>query len=76
MSAGAHRSQEPSSAPGGPSGDGVSGHGMSGSRPWEGAGKPVLRYDRPAADWEREALPLGNGALGAMVFGTVPTERL
>ncbi|WP_095756459.1 glycoside hydrolase family 95 protein [Streptomyces xinghaiensis] len=71
MSAGAHRSQEPTSAPGGPPG-----HGMPGSGPREGAGEPVLRYDRPAADWEREALPLGNGALGAMVFGTVPTERL
>ncbi|MEU6119814.1 glycoside hydrolase family 95 protein [Streptomyces sp. NPDC047117] len=36
----------------------------------------VLWYDRPAEDWEREALPLGNGALGAMVFGTVASERL
>lgn len=26
-------------------------------------------FDRPAAVWE-EALPLGNGRLGAMVFGT------
>ena len=34
-----------------------------------------LRYDRPAAGWT-EALPLGNGRLGAMVFGTVPKERL
>jgi alpha-L-fucosidase 2 len=36
----------------------------------------TLWYDRPAADWEREALPVGNGALGAMVFGGVPVERL
>lgn len=35
-----------------------------------------LWYDRPAADWETEALPVGNGALGAMVFGTVASERL
>jgi hypothetical protein len=26
---------------------------------------------RPARDWESKALPLGNGALGAMVFGRV-----
>lgn len=37
---------------------------------------PVLWYARPATDWEREALPIGNGALGAMVFGGVATERL
>ena len=36
----------------------------------------ALRYDRPATDWEREALPVGNGALGAMVFGGVARERL
>jgi alpha-L-fucosidase 2 len=39
--------------------------------------RPPLRlwYDRPAARWE-EALPLGNGRLGAMVFGRVGQERL
>ena len=34
-----------------------------------------LFYRRPAEKWE-EALPLGNGRLGAMVFGGVGTERL
>ena len=34
-----------------------------------------LWYDRPATNWN-EALPLGNGRLGAMVFGGVPHERL
>ena len=34
-----------------------------------------LWYRRPAAAWE-EALPLGNGALGMMVFGGLETERL
>jgi len=34
-----------------------------------------LWYKQPAGKWE-EALPLGNGRLGAMVFGTVPKERL
>ncbi|WP_461087051.1 glycoside hydrolase family 95 protein [Streptomyces deserti] len=36
----------------------------------------MLWYAAPATDWEREALPIGNGALGAMVFGTVASERL
>ncbi|MEW1842354.1 glycoside hydrolase N-terminal domain-containing protein [Nonomuraea angiospora] len=36
----------------------------------------TLWYDRPATDWETRALPLGNGALGAMVFGGTGTERL
>jgi alpha-L-fucosidase 2 len=35
----------------------------------------VLRYDRPAEAWS-EALPLGNGRLGAMVFGGTASERL
>ena len=35
----------------------------------------VLWYRRPARRW-LEALPAGNGRLGAMVFGDVTTERL
>ena len=34
-----------------------------------------LWYDKPATDW-MEAMPLGNGRLGAMVFGGVPSEHL
>ena len=34
-----------------------------------------LWYKQPAEDWN-EALPLGNGRLGAMVFGGVTKERL
>jgi alpha-L-fucosidase 2 len=34
----------------------------------------VLRYDRPARVWV-EALPLGNGSMGAMHFGGVAEER-
>ena len=33
-----------------------------------------LYYAAPARNWQ-EALPLGNGALGAMVYGGVATER-
>ncbi|MDQ1831778.1 glycoside hydrolase family 95 protein [Massilia scottii] len=40
----------------------------------------TLRYDRPAPDtpegWEREALPIGNGRIGAMIFGQVARERI
>jgi alpha-L-fucosidase 2 len=34
-----------------------------------------LWYDKPATDWY-EALPIGNGTLGAMVFGGIKTEQL
>lgn len=36
----------------------------------------VLWYDHPARTWMTEALPLGNGSLGAMVFGLTSTERI
>jgi alpha-L-fucosidase 2 len=35
----------------------------------------ALRYDRPASRWT-EALPVGNGRIGAMVFGGTEDERL
>jgi alpha-L-fucosidase 2 len=34
-----------------------------------------LWFNKPAAGWN-EALPVGNGRVGAMVFGTVQSERL
>ncbi len=34
-----------------------------------------LWYEHPAKEWV-EALPVGNGRLGAMVFGGVPNERI
>ena len=37
--------------------------------------KYVLWYTRPAEEWF-EALPVGNGRLGAMVFGRTPRERI
>jgi len=36
----------------------------------------LMWYDQPAKDWEKEALPIGNGRIGAMVFGGVDAERL
>ena len=38
-------------------------------------GALTLHYDRPAAYFE-EALPLGNGRLGAMVYGGTEAERI
>ena len=35
----------------------------------------LLRYDKPASEWT-EALPIGNGRLGAMIFGGVATEQI
>ena len=37
--------------------------------------KPVLWYSQAAEQWE-EALPVGNGRLGAMVFGKTSMERI
>ena len=36
----------------------------------------MLWYEQPATDWEKEALPIGNGRIGAMVFGGTDSERI
>lgn len=36
----------------------------------------VLWYSKPAVNWEKEVLPLGNGRLGCMVFGGVEKEHI
>ena len=46
--------------------------GNTGARP---EGRQHLWYRQPAKVWE-EALPLGNGRVGAMVFGGVADERI
>ncbi len=33
-----------------------------------------IRFDRPARDWESEGLPIGNGALGAVISGGIQQE--
>jgi len=38
-------------------------------------GEHILWYDEPGAKWE-EALPVGNGHLGGMVFGGTTSERI
>lgn len=32
-----------------------------------------IEFDAPAADWN-EALPIGNGRLGGMIFGNPPSD--
>ena len=53
--------------------------GTKQARPQGVAGEPaaplLLWYDRPAAQW-LEAQPIGNGRLGAMVFGGTDQETL
>ena len=44
----------------------------SGQRPH---GKYILWYNTPAKEWT-EALPIGNGRLGGMLFGNPAVERL
>jgi alpha-L-fucosidase 2 len=36
----------------------------------------LLWYDSPAQGWEAEALPIGNGRLGAMIFGAADKETI
>ncbi len=40
------------------------------------AGALCLWYDRPAQSWMTEALPIGNGPMGAMLFGGTDIERI
>src|ERR1017187_9425067 len=37
---------------------------------------PELHYHQPALDWQSQALPIGNGRLGAMIFGGARQEHL
>jgi alpha-L-fucosidase 2 len=36
-----------------------------------GSASTTIHSDKPAKNWEQHALPIGNGSLGAMVFGGV-----
>src|SRR5690625_1319882 len=36
----------------------------------------TLWYTQPAKDWETEALPIGNGYMGGMIFGGVQQEHI
>lgn len=36
----------------------------------------ILLLDKPAANWEKEAFPLGNGRMGCTIFGGVEQEQI
>ena len=40
------------------------------------ASELILWYDTPAKSWMMEALPIGNGYMGAMFFGGIDEERI
>lgn len=44
--------------------------------PTNGSPSTTMWYDKPASTWSHEALPIGNGRIGAMVFGKVGHERI
>lgn len=46
------------------------------SMTWPRLSPKSLWYSTPAKDWQRDALPIGNGRLGAMLFGGVNEERI
>ncbi len=50
----------------------------AGGAPAQVSGNPsmMLWYERPAKSWMTEALPIGNGRLGAMIFGGTDLERI
>jgi alpha-L-fucosidase 2 len=48
---------------------------VSSARAGQASAAYTLHYDKPASTWT-EALPIGNGRLGAMVFGNVNDELL
>ena len=46
------------------------------AKPGLGAEPLVLQYTEPATRWMEEALPIGNGQMGAMLFGGVQQEHI
>ena len=38
--------------------------------------KLTLWYQKPAANWEQESLPIGNGAMGASIMGGIDSEQV
>ncbi|WP_033309518.1 glycoside hydrolase N-terminal domain-containing protein [Streptomyces iakyrus] len=44
--------------------------------PWPTLSREALTYSVPATDWQSQALPIGNGRLGAMLFADPHQERI
>ncbi|MGW3660910.1 glycosyl hydrolase family 95 catalytic domain-containing protein [Streptomyces sp. NPDC005151] len=43
---------------------------------WPTLSRKALKYSVPAMDWQSQALPIGNGRLGAMLFANPSEERI
>lgn len=44
---------------------------------WAEAAQPLeIRYNSAATNWESQALPIGNGSMGAMIYGSPYAERM
>ncbi|GAA3485204.1 glycosyl hydrolase family 95 catalytic domain-containing protein [Streptomyces yanii] len=43
---------------------------------WPTLSRKALKYSVPAVDWQSQALPIGNGRLGAMLFANPSEERV
>lgn len=43
---------------------------------WPTLSRTALKYPVPAMDWQSQALPIGNGRLGAMLFADPDQERI
>ncbi|MFE0450148.1 glycoside hydrolase N-terminal domain-containing protein [Streptomyces sp. NPDC058914] len=43
---------------------------------WPVLSRKALKYPVPAVDWQSQALPIGNGRLGAMLFAAPDEERI
>ncbi|MFD8385892.1 glycoside hydrolase N-terminal domain-containing protein [Streptomyces sp. NPDC059679] len=43
---------------------------------WPTLSRKALKYQVPAVDWRSQALPIGNGRLGAMLFADPDEERI
>ena len=39
-------------------------------------GTTKLWYKQPAKKWDAEALPIGNGRMGAMLYGNIKSEHI
>src|SRR5436305_3082103 len=54
----------------------VSAWGGPDTKQARGSRELMLWYTRPAKSWMTEALPIGNGRLGGMIFGGTDSERI
>ncbi|MET8567568.1 glycoside hydrolase N-terminal domain-containing protein [Streptomyces sp. NPDC004783] len=55
---------------------GAAGVSAPAAAPWPLLSRTALTYPVPAADWQSQALPIGNGRLGAMLFADPDDERI